>query len=194
MSVLHQHVSKIQRVDSEQQIVYGVVYKPMDLDTWGEAMTAEDIRVMAHRFMQLELNKTIDENHDEKPKDTCYPIESFIARKGDPDYPEDAWVLGVKIEDADIWSKVKKGDLNGFSFQAMVKKVAAIVEIVFDPEIVGRTKQTEGHDHLYFVLLNDDGKVQSGRTSTDEGHSHEIKRGTATEETAGHKHRFDLEG
>lgn len=192
MAQVKESINKIQRIDSEKQIVYGVVYAPLEIDTWGEAMTAEDIEVMAHRFMALQLDQTIDEQHDERPKMDCYPVESFIARKGDPDYPEGAWVLGVKVADADTWAKVKKGELNGFSFQAMVKKVAAIVEIEFDPEVIGRTEVNEDHDHLFFAKMDDDGKVVSGRTTTNAGHSHEIRRGTATEITNGHSHRYFL--
>tara|TARA_Y100000031_G_C8225013_1_gene387843 strand:- start:861 stop:1439 length:579 start_codon:yes stop_codon:yes gene_type:complete len=192
MANVKETVSKIQRVDGEKQIVYGVVYSPLEIDTWGETMTAEDIEVMAHRFMELQHNQTIDEMHDESPKLTCWPVESFIARKGDPDYPEGAWVLGVKINDDDTWAKVKKGEINGFSFQAMVSKIAAVVEIEFDPEVIGQTEENEGHRHLFFAKIDDDGKVYGGRTTTDAGHSHEIKRGTATEETNGHRHRYFL--
>jgi hypothetical protein len=43
---------------------------------------------------------------------------------------------------------------------------------------------------LFFVELDDNGKVVKGTTSTTNEHSHEIKRGTATEDAAGHKHRY----
>lgn len=185
-----EQISKIQKVDTERQIVYGVVYAPLEIDTWGELMTAEDIETLAHRFMSLKLNETIDEMHDEQGKQNVYPIESFIAREDDPDYPEGSWVLAVKIEDENTWAKVKSGELNGFSFQALVKKVAAVVEIEYDPEIIGWTGEAVDHRHLYYAKLDEDGKVVAGRTSTELGHSHEIKKGTATEMGAGHAHRF----
>lgn len=183
-------ISKIQRVDEERQIVFGVVYAPLEIDTYGETMTAEGIEEMAHRFMALKLDQTIDEMHDEQAKHNVYPIESFIARKDDPDYPEGAWVLGVKVDDTATWDKIKTGDINGFSFQALVKKVAAVVEIEYDPEIIGYTAENVDHRHLYYAQLDADGKVVGGRTSTEFGHAHDIKRGTATEKSMGHSHRF----
>jgi hypothetical protein len=57
----------IKKTDGEKQIVYGEVYAPYILDTYGEFMTPEDIEVMAHRFMQLDLSKVIDTQHDNQP-------------------------------------------------------------------------------------------------------------------------------
>lgn len=188
-----QRVRRISATDDEKQIAYGMVYAPMEVDSWGEAMTAEDIETMAHRFMALKLNKTIDEMHDEQPKQDVYPVESFIARKGDPDYPEGAWVLGVKVEDSQTWEAIKSGQLNGFSFQAMVKKVPVVAEITFDPEIIGRTENVDDHDHLFFVEMDDEGQILGGYTSTNEGHSHKIIRGTATETVNGHAHRYFMD-
>lgn len=181
---------RVKKVDEDRQIVFGEVYAPMVIDTWGEMMTAEDIETLAHRFMELvHLNRSIDTGHDETSNGS-YPIESFIARAGDPDYAEGAWVLGVKVTDTAIWDQVKKGQLNGFSFQAMVRKLPAVVELEVTRDNFGETEEVDGHTHLYFVELNDDGRVASGRTTTDAGHSHVIKSGTATEASAGHAHRF----
>lgn len=187
-------ISKVQRSDDVKKIIYGVVYAPNELDTWGEMMLAEDVELMAHRFMRLSLEDTIDTSHNERAIRTCYPVESYIARKGDPDgYQEGAWVLGVQLDD-EHWAKYKAGEINGYSFQCLVVKVPAVVEITFDPEVFGVTEPAEdGHSHTFFAMLNDDGVVFAGRTSTDNGHSHEILRGTATELEAGHRHRFLLE-
>lgn len=187
-------MTKVRRSDDLKKIIYGVVYSPNELDTWGEMMLADDVELMAHRFMQLAMRDTIDTAHDEKATRTCYPVESYIARKNDPDgYPEGSWVLGVQLDD-EHWQKYKKGEINGYSFQCLVTKVPAVVEIVFDPEIFGVTEPAEdGHTHTFFAVMNEDGVVVSGRTSTDNGHSHAVKRGTATEETNGHRHRYLLE-
>ena len=195
MTQITEKISKIQRIDDDQQVIYGLVYAPLDLDTYGEAMTAADIQIMAHRFLQLEGTQTIDEMHDELPKQDCYPIESFIARKGDPEgYPEGGWVLGVKIDNDETWGRIKTGELNGFSFQAMVQKVAAIVEIQYEQEHIGQTAfgGNDEHQHLFFAQLNEEGNITTGRTSTVNGHSHKILRGTATEQDGNHSHRFSV--
>jgi hypothetical protein len=66
----------IKKTDGEKQIVYGEVYAPYVLDTYGEFMTPEDIETMAHRFMQLDLTKVIDTQHDNQPNGS-FPVESF---------------------------------------------------------------------------------------------------------------------
>lgn len=188
-----QRVIKAATLNDEQQIVYGVVYAPGVLDTFGEFMTAKDIEGMAHRYMKsVDLSQSIDVRHDNVPTD-CYPVESFIARKGDPDYPEGAWVLGVKVPDAQLWLRIKSGELNGFSFQAMVAPVDMDVEYEVMRDHVGPTEKSADHEHMLFVQVGEDGKVTGGRTSkAADGHFHEIKRASVTEAVSGHSHRYFL--
>jgi uncharacterized protein YuzE len=99
--------------------------------------------------------------------------------------------MGVKIDDAEVWADIKAGNLNGFSFQAWVeaKQVDVEVEVVRDQ--VGKTEETQDHEHYFFVQLDSNGKVVGGRTSkAADGHWHEIAGGSATRKTNGHNHRF----
>ena len=187
------HYVRIKRVSGdEQRTIEGLVYEPNVLDTYGEMMLADDIAKMAHRFLsQLTLKATIDTNHDETPNGS-YPIESFLARKGDPDYAEGAWVLKVRVPEDDVWSRIKNGDLNGFSFQALVYKMAAVVEIEVEVDTFTETEEVEDHKHLLWIELDEDGVVVGGRTSTVNGHAHEVLTGTVTERAFGHVHRFHL--
>jgi predicted ABC-type ATPase len=182
----------IKKTDSDKQIVYGEVYAPYILDTYGEFMTPEDIELMAHRFMQLDLTKVIDTQHDNQPNGS-YPVESFIAREGDPDYTPGSWVLGVHIPSPSLWDAVKKGLLNGFSFQSLVKPTGVDVEIDAIRDFVGDTELSEDHQHTFFVELDDIGNVVGGRTSkAADGHYHEIQWASVTNRTNGHSHRFFL--
>lgn len=183
---------QIRKTNVDEKIVYGVVYEPMALDTGGEFMFPEDIRKMAHSFMQLELSKVIDTNHDNVPNGS-YPIESFIARAGDPDYPEGAWVMGVKCSDT-LWGLVQKGEINAFSFEAMVVPLSVEVEVANVRDRVGFTEKSEkqeaDHEHVFFVQTDALGRVVRGWTDTVNGHSHTIKHGCRTEKAADHNHRF----
>ena len=114
VTVLKENVVDIKKADDEKQIVYGEVYVPNQRDTDGNWMTAATIEKMAHDFMENLRNTHIDKNHDgEIDKGTV--VESFIVRKGDPDYTEGAWVVGVHVSAPDVWEQVKKGELTGFS-------------------------------------------------------------------------------
>ena len=187
-----EHFVRIRRVDADRQVVYGLVYEPNVIDTWGEMMLPEDVALMAERFAKdVKAEKAIDTQHDNVPNGSL-PIESFIARADDPDYPEGAWILGVKVEDTEVWEAVKSGELNGFSFEAMCRKMPAVVDVELFPHNVGVTKATLNHTHLYLARMDDNGVVVGGRTSTDMGHSHAIIAGTATEIENGHSHRYLL--
>jgi len=186
----YQHFAKIGKIDEDQRIVYAVVYEPFVLDTWGDFMLPEDIVETAHNFLKKpNLDQRIDTSHDYQSNGS-YPIESFIARANDPDFAEGAWVMGVKVPDDKVWAKVKSGELSGFSMAGMAKMVPTVVEVTLGYADMGATEENEKHYHLFFLEFDNEGRVVSGRTSMDLGHTHEIKAGTATEITNGHSHRF----
>lgn len=191
-----QRIVRIKRIDEDKRIVYAEVYAPYVLDTYGEFMVPEDIETMAHRFMRLDLNNVIDTNHDNVPNGS-FPVESFIARSNDPDFTEGAWVMGVKIASDDMWTKVLNGDINGYSFEAMVKLVEfdLSVDVVRDHWGATTTLRGVDHEHVFFVQVNEKGRILRGWTDeAPDGHVHEIKHGTATEKSGpdNHAHRFEL--
>lgn len=182
----------IKKFDNDQQIVYGEVYAPYVLDSHGEMMLPEDVVLLAHRFLIDQKNHMIDIMHNNKIIKASV-IESFIARKGDPDYTEGAWVLATKIFSEVAWADVKVGKLNGYSLEAMVYKYDA--EVVYDmlPIHLGATEENDGHFHTFWLEVDDNGRVTGGTTSeADDGHTHKIACGTATELSNGHAHRFFL--
>lgn len=186
-----EHTVQIKRIDEDQRVVFGEVYAPFVLDTWGELMLPEDVTKLAHRFMQMSLGGAVDTMHDERPNGS-FVLESFIARENDPDYTTGAWVLGVKVIDENIWSAIRTGKLSGYSFQGLVKKLPAVIEIDVLKDNVGITEPggSDDHVHLFLLELDDDGRVMAGRTTTDNGHSHLVMGGTATDPANGHSHRI----
>jgi hypothetical protein len=109
--------------DGKKQIVYGEVYVPDEKDTDGNWMTAETVEKMAHGFMSDLRLTQIDKNHDGET-DKGVVVESFVARKDDPDFAEGAWVVGVKVRDKDTWESIEKGDITGFSIEGRCELIA----------------------------------------------------------------------
>jgi hypothetical protein len=178
-------------VDEEQRIVWSEVYAPLKIDSDIEYMTAEDIREMAYKFMKEMKLDQIDTQHNNQLVDGCRVVESFIVRKGDPTFIEGAWVVGVHIPCDDTWARVKKGELNGFSMQGLVEKTDMIVEMEIPPFLRGQTMKSEdGHEHTFVVAYDEEGNFVGGETDVVNGHSHRIRKGTATEISVGHSHRF----
>lgn len=181
----------IANVDEGRRIVFGQVYQPNKIDAKGWFMEADEVEKMAHRYMrQNNLRNSIDTNHD-NISNGCYPVQSFIAREGDPDYVVGSWVLAVKITSNEMWDKIINGEINAFSMEIFVKKVPATATVEVTPTQLGKTEPAEdGHIHYYIAEIDDSGFIVGGRTSVSAGHSHEIKVNSVTETSDNHTHRF----
>lgn len=114
-----QEPGRIVKFDIEKRLVYAEVYMPEIDDAHGHRMSAEEIEKMAHNFMANARTMMIDVNHDNQTNYGCAMVESFIARKGDPDFIEGSWVACVFVGNDKIWEEIKKGKLTGFSFEGM---------------------------------------------------------------------------
>lgn len=181
----------VKSVNKEKQIVYGEVYTPYVIDTHNEMMLPEDVELMAHRFMSTLKNDRIDIMHNNQLIEAV-AVESYIARASDPLYHEGAWVLAVKIVDKEIWQQIKDGEFNGYSIETLVTKVPAIVDVTYLPHIFGFTQKVDGHEHAFFIQVDDNGVIAGGTTSKDSDHLHKICSATATEMYEDHAHRIEL--
>lgn len=174
----------------EKRLVWGEVYAPDRPDSHGEFMTAEDIQILAYRFLALKLTDAVDTNHDNRVTKGVNVVESFVAREGDPDFIAGSWVVCVHVADDELWKQVQDGELNGFSMEALVAKEEVDVEIDIPDVITGDTSETDGHVHKFAVEYDKEGKFLGGVTDTVNGHAHQIRVGTVTQVSRGHSHRF----
>ena len=182
---------EISKTDQEQQLVFGEVYAPDVPDSQGDFMSAGSILKMAHKFMYNLRARQVDSEHDNQVRH-AYVAESFIARPGDPDFIEGAWVIGMHIVDEELWEKVKSGEINGFSLQAHAVRTPKMIEIEVPEEVEGDTSVANGHRHRFTIRFDEEGKFLGGETDTVDGHKHVIRTGTATEKSDGHSHRYSF--
>lgn len=193
----HQLLLKKTADDPELRIVWAEVFAPDRPDAAGDFMTPETIREMAYEFMRKQELGNVDQMHDNKTTEGVQIIESFIVRKGDPDFIEGAWVVAVHVDDDETWEKVKKGELNGFSLEALAMTEELEVEIEIPPVVTGKTSKSEDHEHTFFVTYDDQGEFKGGQTDkAADGHFHVIRAGTVTDGAKTsvakdeHTHRF----
>jgi hypothetical protein len=189
----------VQREDSAgkiwEQLVYGEVYIPERLDTYGTTMTHEDVRRVAYDFMAKGLYSAIDEMHDQI-FDKGHVVESFIARANDPDgFIEGSWVLGVRVTDQGVWDKIVRGEYNGFSIYGYSNRETAMVSLSHVSEIELTTEDsTDGpippHSHAVHLIFNDESVPLPTWTNSVLEHIHRVVGTTATELEIDHAHRF----
>lgn len=192
MTLSNIHEAVFKAVDDDEHIVMAEVYAPYLPDSDGDIMDADTIKKMAHDFLKSQKLNQIDVQHDNNLNPGASVVESFIARKGDPIFIEGAWVVGVHIPDEETWSKIKKGEINGFSIEALVTKTPMQLEMDIPPVVNGKTTKSEDHEHEFFVTFDTDGKFLGGRTSIEKGHFHNIRAGTMTEVEKDHSHKFSF--
>lgn len=112
--------------EPEKQLVYGVVLKPEPfIDSQGDVMTKAEIEVAAHNFM--EQSRLYDLFHKDSLSAKCaVPVESYIAPQdldwGGKVIPAGSWVVVTHITDANIWKKIKKGEINAYSIKGVGRR------------------------------------------------------------------------
>jgi hypothetical protein len=141
------------------------------------------------------LQTSIDVQHDNLTIQACI-VESFIARKGDPDFEEGSWVAAVKIDDAAVWEQVKSGELNGYSFEILTYRDDMVVEVEYQSWYYGFTDPDpiDKHTHPFIVRMDANGEIAWGQTGlgSDGSPAHFIKSSNITEKTDGRSHRIHL--
>ncbi|AFU16878.1 XkdF (plasmid) [Bacillus thuringiensis MC28] len=122
-SAKQQNITKqvpILKTEEEKQLVTGVVYEPDVEDSHGDKMTAEEIEKAAYTFQH------IDKQHDEiAGKGTV--VENWIAKSdmtvGEQEVQAGTWLMTVRVDDADTWEEIKKGEVTGFSMGGFGERV-----------------------------------------------------------------------
>ena len=183
----------------EERLVYAEVYSPLHVDTDQEAMTQDEIRKMAHQFLASGRVAKIDIQHN-KRESGCVVVESFIARKGDPDgFIEGSWVAGIYVAPDQAWADVKSGELNGLSFFGGAKHRSVKARVSVAKRLEGWTEKSMSsggllpeHHHSLALVFSDNGRIVPGETGVTLGHVHCVNRATATEKAMEHSHRLVL--
>jgi len=124
---------KFSTVDEDQRILIGAAMVPdrkifrRDEETGEEFnifFSKQTIAAIAEKFYEKSYHANFNLMHDpEQKKDGVIFFMSFIrdTAKGmvgmAGDYPEGTWFLGAKVNNPEVWGKVKSGELTGFSVE-----------------------------------------------------------------------------
>ena len=108
------HLIDLKKADDEKQIAYGVVYAPDEQDAHGDSADSATIERAAHEFMRHKRTDQVDVDHNFDSVD-AYVAESWIAKTDDEFAKKGAWAVGIKVNDNQLWKKLKAGELTGIS-------------------------------------------------------------------------------
>jgi hypothetical protein len=96
----------------------------------------DTIKMIAEKYMRNKLIDNNDEMHNGKAVKDVHVLESWIKESENDkstDYgyeklPVGTWFVSMKVNNAEIWDKVKAGKLNGFSVSGFFEEVAAFTK------------------------------------------------------------------
>lgn len=122
--------------NDEKHMVYGAVLRP-DFPIYrndGEneyylEFTSESIERMARDYMMNYRQGNVTIQHEEYANEV-FMVESWIKQDMDKDksvsvgldksLPIGTWFCGFYVNNNDVWERIKSGELNGFSVEAMI--------------------------------------------------------------------------
>lgn len=108
---------RIIKTDTENHYVTGIVYEPMEEDSHGNYMTAEEITRTAYWFAKN--GDKVDLQHSFVSLENASVVETWVAKAdfkiGDEVIKEGTWLMTVEVSDESVWEAIQKGEITGFS-------------------------------------------------------------------------------
>ena len=129
---------KFKSTDEEKRIVTGACMIPnqeiLRLDAEGKPyfvfFTEETVAKAQEVFAKYGKTKTTNFEHEDNTLEGATVIESWIVKdpKNDKsnalgfDVPVNTWMVSYKVDNDELWEKVKNGEVNGFSIEGVFSK------------------------------------------------------------------------
>lgn len=109
----------------DQQVVFGVVLEPGTIDAHGDTIDAATIEKAAHEWLAKFQTRGLMHRSNVNAKVQIY--ESYLAPValtiGGQKVKKGTWLLMYKILDPELWKKIRKGELTGFSMGGFGRRV-----------------------------------------------------------------------
>ncbi len=108
---------RIIKADRKNHYVTGIVYEPMEEDSHGNYMTAEEITKAAYWFAKN--GDKVDLQHSFEPLENAVIVENWVSKadfkiEGE-DVKKGTWLMTVEVSDPKVWEDIEKGEITGFS-------------------------------------------------------------------------------
>ena len=114
---------RIVNADADSHYITGIVYEPLTEDAHGNYMTEQEITKAAYWFAKN--GNQVDVQHSFEPLEKAAVVESYVApcdmSVGEQASKKGTWMMTVEVDDPDIFEKVQKGEITGFSMGGVGK-------------------------------------------------------------------------
>ena len=133
---LNEHPQKIEfsTVDEEKRLLLGAalipnkkIYRNIDGNEFYITFSEQTIEKLAHSFFKNQNNNNSSLEHETKLSGMSV-VEGWIVDDPQKDksnaygktYEKGTWVTMMKVDNDDVWNKVKQGEVKGFSIDALL--------------------------------------------------------------------------
>ncbi|MCM1227694.1 MAG: XkdF-like putative serine protease domain-containing protein [Clostridium sp.] len=104
-------------IKADNHYVTGIVYEPLVEDSQGDFMTADEIQKACYWFAKN--GDAVDIQHNFEAHNGISVVENWVE-KADTEIDGEkivkgTWLVTAEISDSDIWNKITKGEITGFS-------------------------------------------------------------------------------
>lgn len=107
----------IAKADEDQRIVYGVASVADLVDSDGDIIRPDELEKAAHAY--LLRGGTAGEMHERtgigRPVASLVTTSEIQKKLGGDGSAPVSWIIGFKIDDPEVWAKVKSGELSELS-------------------------------------------------------------------------------
>jgi phage head maturation protease len=129
---LNKHEVELKEVDAEKRILMGAalvpnkqIYRRVKDKEFYIFFSEETVRKASELFLMRSNQNNATLEHEKKMLDGMSVVESWIIEDEKTDksrlynfnLPKGTWMISMKVNNDEIWNKVKAGDVKGFSIE-----------------------------------------------------------------------------
>lgn len=104
-------------IKADNHYVTGIVYEPLVEDSQGDFMTADEIQKACYWFAKN--GDAVDIQHNFEAQSGISVVENWVEKAdieiNGEKIAKGSWLLTAEVSDSDIWDKITKGEITGFS-------------------------------------------------------------------------------
>ena len=153
---LKKHELELKEVDKEKRILMGAALVPnkqiyrRDKDKEYYIYFSEDtVRKASELFLMRANQNNATYEHEKKMLDGMSVVESWIiedekmdkSKKYGFDLPKGTWMISMKVNNDEVWQKVKAGEVKGFSIEGYFADKYEMSEQFKKDEIIRQLKE-----------------------------------------------------